>query len=237
MKTKQSLADTARPFLVYLDEWYNALDALPLAEVVAGEPERVAVLSIDVVNGFLKRGSLASKRVGRIAAPVANLLGRAYALGVRHMALIQDTHAPEAAEFAAYPAHCVRGSSESEAIDELKALPFFGELAVFPKNSISSHVGTGLGAWVAARPLVDRFIVVGDCTDLCIYQAAVQLLIEANAANLRRRVIVAADAVETFDTPVALARELGIKAHDGDLHHMLFLHHMAMNGVEVVKQL
>jgi hypothetical protein len=50
-------------------------------------------------------------------------------------------------------------------------------------------------------------------------------------------VIVPADAVDTFDTPVSVARELGIKAHDGDLHHVLFLHHMALNGVEVVKKL
>jgi len=51
------------------------------------------------------------------------------------------------------------------------------------------------------------------------------------------RVIVPADAVDTFDTPVSVARELGIKAHDADLHHVLFLHHMASNGVEVVKEL
>jgi hypothetical protein len=30
---------------------------------------------------------------------------------------------------------------------------------------------------------------------------------------------------------------VGIKAHDADLHHILFLHHMALNGVEVVKAL
>jgi len=27
---------------------------------------------------------------------------------------------------------------------------------------------------------------------------------------------------------------LGIYAHDGDLHHVMFLHHMAQNGVEVM---
>ena len=64
-----------------------------------------------------------------------------------------------------------------------------------------------------------------------------QLRLEANAANISRRVVVAADAVDTFDTPVSVARDLGIKAHDGDLHHALFLHHMAMNGVEVVRNL
>jgi hypothetical protein len=34
-----------------------------------------------------------------------------------------------------------------------------------------------------------------------------------------------------------VAYEQHSNAHDGDLHHVLFLHHMAMNGVEVVKQL
>ena len=119
----------------------------------------------------------------------------------------------------------------------MKALPFFGDIAVFPKNSISSIIGTGLGDWIGARPQIDRFIVVGDCTDLCTYQGAMHLRLEANAHGIQRRVIVPANAVDTFDTPVSTARELRIKAHDGDLHHVLFLHHMAMNGIEVVRAL
>ena len=34
--------------------------------------------------------------------------------------------------------------------------------------------------------------------------------------------------------PVALAGQLGIMPHDGDLLHSVFLYHMALNGVEVV---
>ncbi len=237
MPARINLLDHARPFLAYLQEWYDALGELPLRDLVVGEPERVALVSIDVINGFCKSGSLASERVGRIAGPVAELFQRAYDLGVRNFALTQDTHDPNTPEFQAYPPHCVRGSAESEAVEELKALPFFSEIAVFPKNSISSHIGTGLGAWLAERPQLDRFVVVGDCTDLCVYQAAMHLRLEANANNLARRVVIPADAVDTFDTPVSVARELGIKAHDGDLHHVLFLHHMAMNGIEVVRRL
>ena len=237
MPTTINLPDRARPFLAYLEEWYAGLPELPLSELIAGEPERVAILSIDVINGFCTEGPLASERIGRIARPVAELFGRAHALGVRSLVLTQDTHDPDAPEFAVYPPHCVRGTDESEAVDELKALAFYEEIAIFHKNSINSHFGTGLGEWLAARPQLDCFVVVGDCSDLCTYQAAMQLRLEANAANLQRRVVVAADAVDTFDTPVSVARELGIKAHDGDLHHVLFLHHMASNGIEVVKTL
>jgi nicotinamidase-related amidase len=237
MTTPASLVESSRPFVAYLDQWYAALPDLSFAELVGREPERVALISIDVINGFCTEGPLASERVGRIARPVADLFARAYALGVRHFALTQDTHDPNTPEFGSYPPHCLKGTAESEAVDELKALPFYESIKIVRKNSISSHIGTDLGAWITMRTRVDTFVVVGDCSDLCTYQAAMQLRLEANAGNFSRRVVVPADAVDTFDTPVSVARELGIMAHDGDLHHVLFLHHMASNGVEVVRSL
>jgi nicotinamidase-related amidase len=232
-----NLSHTAQPFLAYLEAWYAELPSLALAELIGNEPERVGIISIDVINGFCTSGPLASERVGRIAQPVADLFARAHALGVRHFALTQDTHDPDTPEFQAYPPHCLKGTEESEAVDALKALPFYDAIKIIEKNSINSMIGTSFGAWLAARPRLDTFVVVGDCTDLCTYQAAMQLRLEANAGNFTRRIVVPADAVDTFDTPVSVARELGIKAHDGDLHHVLFLHHMASNGVEVVASL
>ncbi len=231
------LSERAAPFLAYLEAWHARLPQRQLADFIAGEPERVALISIDVINGFCVQGPLASPRVARIITPVADLLTRAHALGVRNMALTQDTHDPDAVEFGSYPPHCVRGTAESEAVDALKALPFYDTITIVPKNSISSAIGTSLGAWIAARPAVDRFIIVGDCTDLCTYQAALQLRLDANAHNLVRRIVVPAIAVDTYDTPVMVAHDLGIFAHDAELHHLMFLHHMALNGVEVVAEL
>jgi nicotinamidase-related amidase len=228
------LSTGAAPFLRYLEEWYAGLPDLELAAIVGDAPGRVAVISVDMINGFCKEGPLSGPRVGALIPPVVAAFERAYALGVRAFALTQDTHDPATPEFGSYPPHCVAGTSESLAVSEIAELPFSAEMAVFPKNSLSSHIGTGLGAWVADRPEVDTFIIIGDCSDLCVYSAAMNLRLEANAFNLQRRVIVPAAAVDTFDTPVSVARELGIMAHDGDLHHVLFLHHMAQNGVEVV---
>src|SRR5512144_2006625 len=116
MTAKVDLLNTTRPFLGYLEEWYNALKELPLREVVAGEPERVAVISIDVINGFCKSGALASERVGRIAKPVADVFALAHNLGVRHFALIHEAHHPNATEFESYPPHGIAGTEESEAV-------------------------------------------------------------------------------------------------------------------------
>jgi nicotinamidase-related amidase len=233
MSQSPTLAEQSAPFLAYLEQWYRALPTADLAAIVGEQPERVALLSIDMINGFCKEGPLAGPRVGALIAPVTALFRRAHALGVRNLVLTQDTHSPDAPEFAAYPPHCLAGTPESQAVAELAELPFAATITTIEKNSLSSHLGTNLSAWLAERPQLDTFIVVGDCTDLCVYSSAMHLRLEANALNLARRVIVPAAAVDTFDTPVAVARELGIMAHDGDLHHILFLHHMAQNGVEV----
>lgn len=232
-----SLVQRATPFLDYLEAWYQSLPTIDLAATVAHQPDRLLLCSIDMINGFCSEGPLASPRVSRLATPIAALFQRAYDLGVRNFVLTQDTHTPDTPEFAAFPPHCIADTSESRTIPELTALPFASQLVTITKNSLSSHLGTNLGPWLAERPQLDTFILVGDCTDLCVYTAAMHLRMEANALNLTRRVIVPATVVDTFDTPVAVARELGIKAHDADLHHILFLHHMAQNGVEVVATL
>jgi nicotinamidase-related amidase len=237
MARTSSLSSSATPFLAYLDAWYAALPSVSLAAIVGEHPERVALFSIDMINGFCKDGPLSSARVGALIPAIAELFTQAHALGVRSFALTQDTHHPNTPEFAAYPPHCVAGTAESQTVVELASLPFAEEIAIVEKNSLSSHLGTRLDAWLAERPQLDTFVIAGNCTDLCVYSAAMHLRLEANALNLQRRVIVPAHAVNTFDTPVSVARELGIFAHDADLHHLLFLHHMAQNGVEVVGEL
>jgi hypothetical protein len=48
------------------------------------------------------------------------------------------------------------------------------------------------------------------------------------------RVVVPADCVDTYDLPVAVAQSLGALPHAADLLHLIFLYHMALNGIEVV---
>lgn len=231
-----TLIAESTPYLTWLAEWEAGLPARSLREVVA-DPARTAVISVDVINGFCHSGPLSSKRVAGIIQPIARLMTAAYGLGVRHFVLTQDTHDPAAVEFAQYPPHCVRGTDESEAVPEFKALPFFGLMQRFPKNSISSTIGTGFAGWLDAHPEIDTFIVVGDCTDLCTYQLAMSLRLRANAGQRHDRVILPVDCVDTFDTPMAVALELGIQPHPADLLHRIFLHNMASNGVDVIGRL
>jgi nicotinamidase-related amidase len=224
-------------FLDWLNRWENDLPEVALEEVVS-DPARVGIVSVDLVKGFCTEGPLASPRVAGIVPAAVGLFQSAYDLGVRHFLLAQDTHDSDAVEFSSFAPHAVKGTSESETIDELKALPFFDAFLILPKNSISSSIGTDLDGWLRAHPEVTTFIIVGDCTDLCVYQAAMHLRLRANVMGLHdARVIVPADCVQTYDMSVEVAAGLGILPHDGDLLHGIFLYHMALNGVEVVGRL
>jgi len=187
-----------------------------------------------VINGFCYEGPLASPRVASIVEPIAGLFQTGYDAGIRNFILTQDTHPDDAVEFASYPPHCVRGTSESETVAAFKNLPFFDLFQVMPKNSINSALNTDLEAWLDAQPQVDTFIAVGDCTDLCTYQLAMHLKLRANAQNQKSRVILPVDCVDTYDLPVEVAQQIGAVPHDGDLLHYIFLYHMMLNGVEVV---
>ncbi len=228
---------TSEAFLGWLQNWEADLPALDIEEAVS-EPARVAVVSQDLLKGFCDVGPLSSERAASIVPAAVNMFKRSHALGVRHFLLLQDTHDPEAVEFSAYPPHCVEGTEESETIDELQELPFSDLFTILPKNSISSSMGTDLEPWLEEHPDVNTFIVVGVCTDICVYHAAIHFRVRANVLGQENaRVIVPANCVQTFDIPVDVAQEVGAMPHDGDLLHRLFLYHMALNGVEVVADL
>lgn len=233
--TRSPLAQHAQPFLDYLHHWQENLPAAAI-DGLFPEPARGAIISVDVIRGFCYEGPLASPRVASIVAPITRLFNQAWQHGLRNIVLTQDTHEPEAVEFGQWPAHCVRGTSEAETVPEFQALPFFDQMTIFEKNSIASGLNTGLNDWLAAHPEVDTFVVVGDCTDLCTYQLAMHLRLDANARQLERRVIVPADCVQTYDRPVEVAQKEGGLPHPGDLLHAVFLYHMLLNGVEVFAQ-
>lgn len=230
---------TSAAFLGWLDGWYATLPAASLrADVLAGaDPGSTAVLVVDLLVGFCSEGPLSSPRVGALGAKAAEFLTQAHGAGVRHLLLASDAHSADSPEFRSFPPHCIRGTREAETIPELTGLPFAAEFVNFPKGSVNVGVEPEFQAWVSAHPEVTRWVLVGDCTDICIYHAAMHLRATANTTGRDVEIWVAADLVDTFDLPVEVAESLGAMPHDGDLLHRVFLYHMALNGIRVVKSL
>ncbi len=226
-----------RQFLLYLKTWQENLGSPGLDTITAGDPSGCALLSVDLINGFCTEGLLSSPRVQAIVDPVTAIMRNAWNKGVRHLLLLQDSHEPDAVEFGAFAPHCIKGTSEAETVPEIKTLPFYDNMLTLSKNSIASGFNSELTLWLSTHREVHTFIVVGDCTDLCTYQLAMHLRLDANASQLKRRVIVPADCAATYDMSVEKAEKLGVFPHDGDLLQTIFLYHMALNGIEVVQSI
>jgi len=225
-------------FLRFLKEWEFAWDTVKLSSLVeeAGGAHQVAIVCADVTNEFIRTGRLASPRVAGIVPPIVELMRVAYAEGVRNFVLPQDVHPLNAHQFAAYGPHALPGTYETETVDELKELPFSKLFTVIPKNSLNPGIDTMFPSWLDEHPELRLFIVIGDVTDLCVYQIAMYLRLRANQYGLDYEVVVPANCVETFETEFDTARELKVLPHDADLMHLLFLYHMALNGIKVVRE-
>ena len=236
MVEKKDPVQKFRGFLDWLSEWYSNLKPMSLREVV-DDPARVAICSVDMLNGFCYEGKLSSSRAAACVRPIVDLFQRAYGQGVRNLVLIQEWHSKEAEEFEAYGSHCVQGSDEAKTIPELTALPFARDFVVVRKNSLHTIVGTSMEQWLESHSGVDTFVVVGVCTDLCVYDMVMDLKLRANAQDMKRRVVVPANAVNTYDLPVAVASQVNALPHDAELLHQLFLYMMTLNRIEVVKEL
>ncbi|GAA5533426.1 cysteine hydrolase family protein [Deinococcus aluminii] len=219
-----TLCEQARQQADLLQQWMSELPDLPLT----ARPDRIAVVCVDLIEGFTREGPLASPRVAEIIPGVVDLIRRLLGAGVpaEHVVLVQDSHPQDAREFAAYPPHCVAGTPEAEAVAELRALPEFPRFRHFQKNSIASHTSPEFQAWLAQADF-DVVIALGDVTDLCLYTLALHLVTYGMAHHKDWTVIVPEGCVQTWDAP----------GHPGDLYHALFLHQLERNGVQVVRDL
>lgn len=233
------MEERAAEFLEWLATWDDALAEGSLVGVVgeAGGPERVAVLVVDLIVGFCSKGPLASPRVGALAAPAAAFLQACAARGIQTVIAGTDAHPPDSPEFAAFPPHCIAGTPEAESIPELTRLPLWGSVVNVPKGSLNVGLEPAFEDWQAAHPEITAWIVIGDCTDLCVYQAAMHLRMQANTRGLKRQIWVPADLVDTYDLPVGTAQGIGALPHDAGFLHRVFLYHLALNGVRVVRTL
>lgn len=233
----------------FFDHVAKRLAALPAESVSSlidqsGGPERVVLVLVDILKGFCEMGPLASERVAEMVAPVKELAEALLKRGVpaKNLVFLNDAHPEDAVEFSAFPPHCVRGTAESEVVDELQPLLNRDGVRVFRKNATNGLFGRDeegerffeyLEKRFADGPVA--FVVVGDCTDLCIYQNAMGIRLLANEHNARVRVIVPLEHVRTYDLPVEVSEKTGVPAHDGDVMDELFAYHMLMNGIEVVR--
>jgi len=225
-----------------IDAWMDSLEPLNYRDL----PPQKAIVVTDMVNGFCHEGPLASPRVNGLIPEITRIVELAAEAGTKLFVSIQDTHSPEALEFASFPPHCLEGTEEAQLIPELRDLGKFLKFnwQLVEKNTLNpgAKMVNGFNArllgWTEQRSPsssvdphfcnVETFIVVGNCTDLCVYQTAMHIKQFFNQIDHPIIVVVPENAVQTYDIP---------DIHDGDFFHKTFLYHMALNGIYITKEL
>lgn len=163
-----------------------------------GGPEGGAAVSellvvVDMQNGFLREGNLASDRCLAVLPAVRREVDRALAAGQRVL-FTADTHEINDAEFAVFPEHCLRGSREADLVEELLPLLACEDVLLVRKRRYSALFETEMEGHLH-RFGIDSVRICGVCTDICVLNTT---------ADLRNRdcaVTVAVQATGTFDGP------------------------------------
>ncbi len=186
------------------------------------EPEKTLLVIVDMINGFVKEGALASPRIRNIIPSVSEIISKCREKNIDIIAFA-DCHTENSAEFESFPVHCMKDTPESELIDEIKDKV----LTVIFKNSTNGFHAPEFQKILEKNSQIENFIVCGDCTDICVHNFCITLKTYFNQIDRKSRIIVPLNAVETYDGEI----------HNADFMNLSALTIMKTNGIELVKEI
>ncbi|MCH5193952.1 MAG: cysteine hydrolase [Oscillospiraceae bacterium] len=203
-----------------LIEEINALPSLSISEL---DPKKSLLVIVDIVNGFVREGAMASPLVEDIIPPVVSLMEKCGTKKIPSVAFA-DCHAADCAEFSSFPPHCIKNTSESEIVDEIKKA---GGYTLIEKNSTNGFHEDLFIDYLEGKPGIDTFIVTGDCTDICVLQFCLTLKTRYTAQNKNIDIIIPVNCVETYDAPW----------HDADFMNIAAYKLMKDSGIKFVSEI
>lgn len=185
--------------------------------------ENTALVVVDMVNGFVHEGLLASPRIKGIIKNIVDLNKNTQ--GYKKIFFL-DEHGEDSVEYKTHGTHCKRGTTECELIPELKeSCTDYNNIIMIPKNSTNGFHASLFKKWMEENEdTIESYIVVGCEADICVINFVVTLKTYFNEKNMDKRIIVPENSVETYD----------MGSHDGDLMKLISLYNMKMNGIEIV---
>lgn len=182
------------------------------------------LIIVDMVNGFVKVGSLADSKIGLIIPKQIKLI-KDFIEKKQQIIFIKDSHTKDSIEFKTFPPHCIKGTKEAEIVDELK--PYTKYALEYEKNSTSTIYAPGFMENIKKYKKLKRVVITGCCTDICILNLALPLKNYFNQNNLDIEILIYKDTVETFDSP----------NHNKDTYNKMAFKLMENAGITLVKKL
>ena len=163
------------------------------------------LIVVDMVNGFVREGAMSSQNIEHIIPEIEKLVKDFTDSNDKQVAFIKDTHEENAREFKRYPVHCLKGTNESQNVEELKK--YERMVLVHEKNSTCAIFPDGLLKNIEQMKKLEEVVIVGCCTDICVINLAIPLQNYFDQVNRDIPIIVPKNAVETYDSPNHNAEE------------------------------
>ncbi len=182
------------------------------------------LIVVDMINGFTKEGAMASSNILHIIPEIKDIAHEFSIDSNKGIMFIKDVHDDNSLEFKRYPIHCCRNTSESEVVSELKEYEKMS--LVHEKNSTSAIFSKGFLENINQMKKLEKVVVTGCCTDICIINLAVPLRNYFDEHNKDIEIIVPENAVETFDS----------LSHSKDKWNSMAFEFMSAGGIKLVKR-
>jgi len=180
---------------------------------------------IDMVKGFVDEGNLSDPEIGKIADEIVSIVEKFLDDENKDIIAFKDVHDYDSKELKTFPEHCIRGSVETELIDKL--MPYEKAMKVFEKNSTCGFVTKKFMKYLKKNKYkINKFVVVGCCTDICVANFTIPLINYINEYNLDIDVEVILDAIETFNNEL----------HNREEYNELGVKMMRLNGITLKKK-
>ena len=157
------------------------------------------LIIVDMVNGFVREGMLHDEAIARTINRQIELIKEAKAAG-KLIVFIKDTHDIDSAEFERFGnlPHCLRNTTESSLVDELKEFENTEDTISIEKNSTNFMEAPDFRILMETQPNMNEFDIVGCCSDICVFDGAMGLAGYLDQNNRRHIIRVHEDAIATY---------------------------------------
>lgn len=183
------------------------------------------LIIVDMVNGFVNEGVLHDPKIKRIIPFQIKMIEKAKKEG-KLILFIKDTHTKNSSEFIRFnnTYHCLKDTSESELVDELKEYENQENTMSIEKNSTSFMEAPEFRKLLENEPL-ETFDIVGCCTDICVVNGSIGLANYLDEKNRVHTIRVWEDGIATYleeerknyvEAAILLMKQQGIEIKRGE---------------------
>ncbi len=169
-----------------------------------GEAGKTLCLVIDMIDEF-RFGSMGNPRMELIIPPMTDFLDRKVREGMK-VVFVSDLHEEGDSELRLHPKHAMLRTSGAMIIEPLRIFIKKDSSNIINKKTYSPLFNTSLADYILRMKPI-KIYLIGVLTDICILHAAIELFYFLEQANLKTKVLVIRDCVESYDKDEHKAEE------------------------------